>query len=67
MTNYKTVDDLPACLTVPEMAAYLRISKPIAYQLIHREDFPAVKVGEKRFVVPKDKLLQWMACANAAM
>ncbi len=60
MKNYKSVDELPACLTVPEMAAYMRISEPVAYQLIHRADFPAVKVGDRRYIVPKDRLLQWM-------
>lgn len=67
MTNYKTIDELPACLSVTEVATYLRISKPIAYQLIHRADFPAVKVGEKRYVVPKDRLIKWMSREGAAM
>ena len=48
MKNYKSVDELP------------RISEPVAYQLIHRADFPAVKVGDRRYIVPKDRLLQWM-------
>ena len=67
MKNYTNIDELPACLTVPEMAAYMRISEPIAYQLVHRKDFPAVRVGNRRYIVPKDRLLEWMSRPESAV
>ena len=45
----------------------MRISEPVAYQLIHREDFPVVRVGDRRYIVPKDKLLEWMSRPEAAV
>lgn len=32
-------------LTVPELARQLQIGKNTAYELCHRRDFPAVKIG----------------------
>ena len=46
-------------LTVSEMAEALDVSLPFAYQLCHRADFPAVKLGRK-IVIPKDQLDQWL-------
>lgn len=48
-------------LSVNEMAAYLGISRPLAYQLAHRADFPAVKIGERRIIVPVAALDAWLA------
>jgi hypothetical protein len=31
----------------------------MAYQLMHREDFPTIVIG-KRMVVPRDKFLEWL-------
>ena len=46
--------------TVPEMAKALGISRPVAYELCNREDFPAVRVSSKRIVIPVDALNQWL-------
>ena len=58
-TQYKTFDELPLMLSVPEVAAILRISRAGAYELAHTKDFPAIKIGN-RIVVPRDKLLEWI-------
>lgn len=34
-------------LSVTEAAAVLGVSRPTVYQLIHRSDFPAFKVGKE--------------------
>ena len=60
MTEYKNFDEMPACLTVAEIAQIMRVSAPTAYALAHTGSFPAVKVGEKRYIVPKDKFLAWL-------
>jgi len=46
-------------LTVAETAELLRIGKNTAYELVHRQDFPAVRIG-RVIRVPKDALLKWI-------
>ena len=47
------------CMTVPEMAETLGISKPTAYTLANREDFPAIRIG-KRIVIPCEAFETWL-------
>lgn len=47
-------------LTVRELAEYLRISISNAYRLIKEPGFPSVRVLEDRWIIPKDKLDQWI-------
>ena len=56
---YKSYDDLPLMLSVPEVAAVLGISRAGAYELVRSDGFPALKIGS-RIVVPKDKLIAWV-------
>ncbi|HEY1700790.1 MAG TPA: helix-turn-helix domain-containing protein [Trebonia sp.] len=42
-------------LTVPEVAAILRVSKMTVYRMVHREDIRAVRVG-RSFRVPDDEV-----------
>ncbi len=58
-TVYKSYDELPLMLSVPEVAAVLGISRAGAYELARREDFPALKIGS-RIVVPKEKFIGWV-------
>ncbi len=58
-TVYKSYDELPLMLSVPEVAAVLGISRARAYELARREDFPALKIGS-RIVVPKEKFIRWV-------
>ena len=51
-------------LNVVQVAAVLGISRAGAYELVHSEGFPALKIGS-RIVVPKDKLQEWID-ANTA-
>lgn len=46
-------------ITVREIAEYLRISLPSAYNLVERGAFPYVKVG-CRYVVPRETFLIWV-------
>ena len=61
---YKSFDEMPLMLNVVQVAAVLGISRAGAYELVHREGFPALKIGN-RIVVPKDKLQEWID-ANTA-
>ena len=62
--TYKSFDELPLMLNVVQVAAVLGISRAGAYELVHGEEFPALKIGS-RIVVPKDKLREWIN-ANTA-
>ena len=57
--TYKNYDELPLMLNVVQVAAVLGISRAGAYELVHSEGFPALKIGS-RIVVPKDKLREWI-------
>ena len=58
-TVFKSYDDLPLILSVPDLVALLGISRAGAYELVKRKDFPALHIG-KRVLVPKDKLIAWI-------
>ena len=47
-------------INVDELAEVLGISRPRAYDLVHTEGFPAVRVSERRFVVPVKALEAWL-------
>ena len=58
-TAYKSYDELPLMLSVPEVAAVLGISRAGAYELVRSDSFPALKIGS-RIVVPKEKFIGWV-------
>ena len=47
-------------VTVPEMAKLLGISRPLAYELAKREGFPAIRVSDRRILIPVDRLHEWL-------
>ena len=51
--------NFPAVLNATQLAKKLGISRAGAYQLLHRADFPTLKIG-KRLLVPRDKLDAWI-------
>ncbi len=60
--TYKSFEELPLCLNVQQLADVLGVCKPIAYNLVNRDDFPAIRLaGGKRIVIPKDRLQAWLA------
>ena len=58
-SDYTDYDQLPLFLTAEMTAKLLGISLSSAYELMHEEVFPSVRIGS-RFVVPKDKFRQWV-------
>ena len=56
---YRSFDELPVMLTIPQVASVLSISRAGAYELAHSKNFPAMLVGS-RIVVPKDRLSAWV-------
>ena len=63
-TAYKSYDELPLMLSVPEVAAVLGISRAGAYELVKSEGFPSLKIGS-RIVVPKEKFIDWIDCQTS--
>ena len=57
--KYKSYDELPLNLSVPEVADVLGISRAGAYELVKEKGFPSLTIGN-RIIVPKDKLIIWI-------
>ena len=57
--EYYSNDQLPCMLNADKIAKYLEISRAGAYELMHSEGFPLIRIG-KRMIVPKDKFLEWV-------
>lgn len=47
-------------IDVDELAEALGISKPTAYELCNRVDFPAIRVTPRRIIIPVDGLQRWL-------
>ena len=56
---YTLWEQLPLMLNAEQVAMVLGISRAGAYQLLHREDFPCVRIN-KRMMVARDKLMAWL-------
>ena len=59
MNTYRNFSDLPLMLSVPEVAKVLGISRAGAYELVHTDSFPKLRIGN-RIVVPRDKFIAWI-------
>ena len=59
MSKYKSYDDMPLMLSVPEIATVLGISRAASSELARSKDFPSLRIGT-RIVVPKDKFIEWV-------
>ena len=46
--------------SIPEVARLLNIGRNAAYELAGRSDFPAVRISERRIIVPADRLSAWL-------
>ncbi len=57
--TYKSPEELPAMLTVSQLASALNISRTSAYELSYCRNFLAMLIGS-RIIVPKDRLLAWI-------
>lgn len=54
----KAISDKRA-LSVTEMVETLGISRTTAYELVNREDFPSMRIGQ-RIIVPVGALDRWL-------
>ena len=58
-SKYKSYDDLPLFLNAELVAQVLGIAPSSAYELMHEDGFPVLKIGN-RMVVPKEKFVAWV-------
>ena len=58
-SKFKSYDELPLFLNAKTVSEILGISVAGAYELLHQEDFPVLRIGS-RLVVPKEKFLSWI-------
>jgi len=52
------------CLTVPEAASMLGISRNFAYELVKRQELPVIKFG-KRLLIPRAALAKMLEKVGA--
>lgn len=55
----RNFEGYPDILNANQLSEILGVSRATAYQLLHMESFPTLRVG-KRLLVPKAKLLLWI-------
>ena len=58
-TNKTSYNQLPIMLNVNTVAQTLGISRAGAYELMHSEGFPTLRIG-KRMMVSKEHFIQWI-------
>ena len=58
-TKFKSYDDLPLMLSVPDLTEALGISRADAYELVKSEGFPTLHIGN-RILIPKEELIAWI-------
>jgi len=60
MEKFKSFEELPLVLNANDLSKALGVSIETGYQLIHSKGFPTVRIGERRYIVPKDAFIEWM-------
>lgn len=54
------LEDYPIMLKPKDVSKIIGISMPRVYELFKRPDFPGVKISPRKFLVNRDRLLEWM-------
>jgi excisionase family DNA binding protein len=53
------IEDYPIVLTANDICKILKISKPTAYELMERTDFPLIRIGRCKRVI-RDQFFEWL-------
>lgn len=62
-SEYKNITDgesLPLLLTVADIQRILGLSKTTVGYLVHQKDFPLVQLSPRKYIIPRDRFLQWL-------
>ncbi len=58
--NYKSFDDLPPCISIPQAAKLLGVSDRHLYNFLRKgSDFPVIEIGRRK-IVPSILLKDWV-------
>ncbi|NWQ40354.1 helix-turn-helix domain-containing protein [Bacillus sp. EB106-08-02-XG196] len=61
VNNKNKREDYPLVLTAKEISEILQVSKPIAYQLMNRNDFPTIgSIGRCKRVL-REEFFEWIS------
>ena len=58
-SSIKNFDELPLFLNAQLVSRALGVSPSSAYELLHEDGFPSLRIGN-RIVVPKESFIQWV-------
>ncbi|MFR6185280.1 MAG: helix-turn-helix domain-containing protein [Lawsonibacter sp.] len=58
-SEYKSYEDLPLFLNAETVSKVLGIAPSSAYELLHEQNFPSLRIGN-RIVVPKEPFIRWV-------
>ena len=61
-----TVPEGPMLLTVPQAAKLLQVGRDTMYNLTHRQDFPAIRVG-RNVRINREQLQSWLNDNNGGI
>ena len=53
-------DHLPYCLRAEDIAQLLGISRSMAYELMHRSDFPLIELGGRCLTTRSQDFIRWL-------
>jgi excisionase family DNA binding protein len=53
------MEDLPLVLKVDDVASIMNLARGTAYELVHRQGFPAVRIG-RCIRIPREAFLAWL-------
>jgi len=59
VSQFKDYSELPLFLNAELVAQVLGIAPSSAYELMHEDGFPTLRIGN-RMVVPKEKFVAWV-------
>ena len=51
---------MPRMMTTKEVADALHLGINKTRELINRKDFPKIKVGERKWLIPEDAFEEWL-------
>lgn len=54
------IESYPLVLTAVEISQILKISKPTAYELMNRRDFPLIRIGRSKRVL-REEFFLWLS------
>ena len=61
-TKFKSYDDLPLMLSVPDLTEVLGISRAGAYELVKSEGFPTLHIGNRILIPNSQRLIVTCCC-----